>query len=361
VPAQATDLSEWVARNPRGVVVAGRAEHGQPAFAEALTRFASAAGWPLLADPLSWARRGNAAVAHYDALLRSEGFAAQHRPTAVLRAGDLPTSKPLRAWLAGLDAEQVAFEPEGVWHDPDATLGAVLAADPVATLAAVSARGDESWLEAWTQADATASAAIDEALGDTLGEPRVARELGALLPADATLFVASSMPVRDVETFTAARADPPRVLAHRGANGIDGTVSGAFGAAAAGDGPVALLIGDVALAHDLGGLLAAKRLGVPLTIVLVDNAGGGIFEFLPVAGATDAFEEHVATPTGLDAERIAQLFELDYAAPADPGAFAAAVTGALRSPRTTLIHVRTDRKANVAEHRAVWEAVRARV
>jgi 2-succinyl-5-enolpyruvyl-6-hydroxy-3-cyclohexene-1-carboxylate synthase len=237
----------------------------------------------------------------------------------------------------------------------------VLAADPVATLAAVSARGDEPWLDAWTQADATASAAIDDALGDTLGEPRVARELGALLPADATLFVASSMPVRDVETFTAARADPPRVLAHRGANGIDGTVSAAFGAAAAGDGPVALLIGDVALAHDLGGLLAAKRLGVPLTIVLVDNAGGGIFEFLPVAGATDAFEEHVATPTGLDAERIAQLFELDYAAPADPGAFAAAVTDALRAPRTTLIHVRTDRKANVAEHRAVWEAVRARV
>ena len=127
-------------------------------------------------------------------------------------------------------------------------------------------------------------AAIDETLGEGLGEPRVARELGALLPADATLFVASSMPVRDIETFVAVRADPPRVLAHRGANGIDGTVSAAFGAAAATDGPVALLIGDVALAHDLGGLLAATRLGLALTIVLVDNDGGGIFEFLPVAG-----------------------------------------------------------------------------
>jgi 2-succinyl-5-enolpyruvyl-6-hydroxy-3-cyclohexene-1-carboxylate synthase len=356
-PARAEDLSEWVAANPRGVVVAGRAERDQPALAEALARFAEAAGWPLLADPLSWASRGRAAVAHYDALLRSQSFPA----TAVLRAGDLPTSKPLRAWLASLDAEQFAFEPEGVWHDPDATLTRVLAADPLATLSAEVSVGDPAWLETWTAADAAAGAAIDEALGDTLGEPRVARELTALLPHDATLFVASSMPVRDVETFMATRADPPRVLAHRGANGIDGTVSAAFGAAAAGDGPVALLIGDVALAHDLGGLLAARRLGLALTIVLVDNDGGGIFEFLPVAGATDAFEEHVATPTGLEAERIAELFGLDYSAPTEPGAFAEAVTHGLASPHTTLIHVRTDRKANVTAHRAVWEAVRKRV
>ena len=356
-PARAADLSEWVAAHPHGVVVAGRAEREQPALAEALARFSGAAGWPLLADPLSWARRGNAAIAHYDALLRCTSFGA----TAVLRVGDLPTSKPLRAWLAGLDAEQIAFEPYGVWHDPDATLAAVLDADAVATLAGDVTAGDPDWLQMWTAADTAAAAAIDEALGDALREPRVARELHALLPAGATLFVSSSMPVRDVETFAAVRADPPRVLAHRGANGIDGTVSAAFGAAAAGDGPVALLIGDVALAHDLGGLLAAKRLGLALTIVLVDNDGGGIFEFLPVAGATDAFEQHVATPTGLDAERVAELFGLEYTAPADPAAFAAAVTAALGSEHTTLIHVRTDRRANVTEHRAVWEAVRSRV
>jgi 2-succinyl-5-enolpyruvyl-6-hydroxy-3-cyclohexene-1-carboxylate synthase len=361
---QLARYAAWVASHPHGVVVAGRAEHGQPALAEALARFAGAAGWPLLADPLSWARRGGAAVAHYDALLRCEPFAAARRPTGVLRVGDLPTSKPLRAWLAALDAEQVAFDPEGVWHDPGATLWTVLGADPAATLDALAERvrpGDAGWLEAWTRADAAAGAAIDDALREGLGEPRAARELGALLPSGATLFAASSMPVRDVETFVGARADPPRVLAHRGANGIDGTVSAAFGAAAAGDGPVVLLIGDVALAHDLGGLLAAKRLGLALTIVLVDNDGGGIFEFLPVAGATDAFEQHVATPTGLDARRIASLFELEYAEPTDPAAFAAAVTAALSADRTTLIHVRSDRKANVTEHHAVWDAVRARV
>ena len=120
-------------------------------------------------------------------------------------------------------------------------------------------------------------------LGESgLSEPAVAAELGVLLPAEATLFVASSMPVRDIETFWPARPDPPRVLCNRGANGIDGTVSSAFGAAAAGGGPVVLLIGDVALAHDIGGLLAARRLGLKLTIVLLNNDGGGIFDFLPV-------------------------------------------------------------------------------
>ena len=119
------------------------------------------------------------------------------------------------------------------------------------------------------------------------------------------------MPVRDVESFWPVRDAPPRVLAHRGANGIDGTLAAAFGAAAAGA-RVVVHLGDVALAHDLGALLSATRLKLALTVVLVDNAGGGIFDFLPVASQTDAFEEHVATPTGLDAERVAALFGLTY-------------------------------------------------
>ncbi len=100
------------------------------------------------------------------------------------------------------------------------------------------------------------------------------------------------------------------MLSNRGANGIDGTVSSAFGAAAAQDAPVVLLIGDVALLHDIGGLLAARRHGLSLTIVLINNDGGGIFHFLPVAGETDAFEEHVATPHGLDFAHAAELYGL---------------------------------------------------
>jgi 2-succinyl-5-enolpyruvyl-6-hydroxy-3-cyclohexene-1-carboxylate synthase len=171
------------------------------------------------------------------------------------------------------------------------------------------------------------------------------------------------MPVRDVETFQPVRDDPPRVLAHRGANGIDGTVAGAFGAAAASDGPVVLHIGDVALTHDLGALLSAPRLKIGITIVLVDNDGGGIFDFLPVATQTDAYEEHVATPTGLDFARAAALFDLEYVAPATLPELRTALERATGGERTatTLLHVRTDRAENVRLHRAVWEAVSAAV
>src|SRR6185312_3376517 len=121
------------------------------------------------------------------------------------------------------------------------------------------------WLASWRAADDAARDALTRTLGDALSEPLVARSLGELLDATATLYVASSMPVRDVELYLPAREGGPRVLSNRGANGIDGTVSSAFGAAAAGDGPVVLLIGDVALAHDIGGLVAARRLHLPLT------------------------------------------------------------------------------------------------
>jgi 2-succinyl-5-enolpyruvyl-6-hydroxy-3-cyclohexene-1-carboxylate synthase len=196
-------------------------------------------------------------------------------------------------------------------------------------------------------------------LDDGLSEPRVAAELTAALPPDATLVVASSMPVRDVETFAPARDDPPRVLANRGANGIDGTVSTAFGVAAASAGPVVLLIGDVALAHDVGGLLAASRLGLAMAIVVLDNDGGGIFDFLPVKDAAPpaAFETHIATPHGLDFAHAAELYGCAFADAGDAEGLRAALDRALRAPLTTIVRVRTEREANVALHRRVWEAV----
>ena len=198
-----------------------------------------------------------------------------------------------------------------------------------------------------------AAAAIEGVLaGEALSEPLVARTLAADLPSDATLFVASSMPVRDIESFAPVRDDAPRVLCNRGANGIDGTVSSAFGAAAVATGPVVLLIGDVALAHDVGGLLAARRLGLPLTIVLLDNDGGGIFEFLPIAGARDVFEEHVATPHGLDFAHAAALYGCAYADVADLAGLRGALAAALAGDGTTIIRVRATRRERRAAPRA---------
>jgi 2-succinyl-5-enolpyruvyl-6-hydroxy-3-cyclohexene-1-carboxylate synthase len=335
----------------RLLIVAGA---GTPEPTE-LATFAAGAGIPVLADPLSGARRGPAAIAHYDLLLRQPRFAESHRPDFVFRVGDLPTSKPLRAWLGSLaDVPQIAYDPYGTWQDPDAVVGMRLRG----RLPQPGGLGVEpGWLHSWRAADESAARAIDSVLGDQLSEPLVARSLGEWVPPRATLFVASSMPIRDIESFMTAR-DGARVLSNRGANGIDGTVSSAFGVAAAGAAPVVLLIGDVALAHDIGGLLAARRLELGLTIVLLNNDGGGIFHFLPVAGEHDAFEQHVATPHGLDFEHAAALYECGYVRPEDPGALRGAIEDSLAGG-TTIIEVRTDREQNLALHRRIADTVAA--
>ncbi len=358
-PSSADALLAALDGADRPLVVAGRSER-DPELPDAVAAFAAAIGAPLLADTLSNARRGPSAIAHYDALLRAPDRLGPDTlaPDLVIRVGDLPTSKPLRAWLAGLDTNvpQLAFDAEAVWHDPAGAVSVALAGDPASSLRAAAAGSrppvDPSWPERWRAADAAAARAIDAVLGDgALNEPLVARTVAATLSADAVLFVASSMPVRDLETFAAARDDGPRVLCNRGANGIDGTIASALGAAASGA-PTTLLIGDVALAYDASALLAMSRLGLDLTIVLVDNGGGGIFEFLAVSGEADAFEEHVATPPGLDAERVAALHGVEHV----PVATAAELRARLGRPGARLLHARTDRAENVARPRRGWEA-----
>jgi 2-succinyl-5-enolpyruvyl-6-hydroxy-3-cyclohexene-1-carboxylate synthase len=343
----------------RGVIVAGRDEGTLGAQAAAV---AERLGYPLLADPLSGARHGATAIATYDVLLREPD--PSWRPDVVIRVGDLPTSKPLRAWLATLDSaiDQIAVDPQAAWQDPDAVISEVTDGWDGIT---VDGR-DAEWLGAWRSADDAAARGLAGALGDALSEPLVAARLGSWLGWEATLFVAASMPIRDVELYFPARRELPRVLSNRGANGIDGTVSAAFGVAAVAAGagaggperPVTLLIGDVALAHDIGGLLAARRLGLELTIVLLNNDGGGIFHFLPVSGEGDAFEEHVATPHGLDFEQVAAVYGFAYERPADPAQLKAALQ---RRDGCRLIEVRTDRAENLALHRRAAAAARAAV
>jgi 2-succinyl-5-enolpyruvyl-6-hydroxy-3-cyclohexene-1-carboxylate synthase len=347
-PAEAGpgDLAGIVGGSARGVIVAGRSDRPLSALPE----LARDCGYPLLADPLSGARCGPAAVAHYDLLLRDRSFTDAHPPEVVIRVGELPTSKPLRGWLARLaQARQIAIDPSGARTDPDARLELSLHADPAKLT--TPAPADPAWLAGWLGGDAHASALIGETLGEELSELAVARLLGSELAADDALFVASSMPVRLIETVWPARAAPPLALCNRGANGIDGTLSSAFGVAAAGTRSVYALIGDVAFAHDVGGLLAARRLRLALTIVLLDNGGGAIFDLLPIAKAGEVFEEHVATPTGIEFEAIARAYGLEYRAPQSLAELADALpaTGASR-----LIHVRCSRPATRELHERLW-------
>ncbi|HET8976823.1 MAG TPA: thiamine pyrophosphate-binding protein [Solirubrobacteraceae bacterium] len=164
------------------------------------------------------------------------------------------------------------------------------------------------------------------------------------------------MPIRDVELYLAGDHHVARIMSNRGANGIDGTVSTAFGIAAAGPEPVVLLIGDVALAHDIGGLITGGQLGLALTIVLLNNDGGGIFHFLPVSGEADAFEAHVATPHGLRFEHAARLYDLDYEVVSAEEELRAALRADRAPGRSRLVEVRTDRVENVALHQRVADA-----
>jgi 2-succinyl-5-enolpyruvyl-6-hydroxy-3-cyclohexene-1-carboxylate synthase len=363
-------LGGLLASRPRAVVVAGRHE-AEPRLGPALAALCELLAIPLLADPLSGARRGTAAIGRYDAVLASG--AAPSDAELVVRVGDLPTSKPLRRWLTGLpvDVPQVHVAADGAWQDPDGVLSELVVADPLPLLEALAPRlahapRDPEWLTTWRTAEERVRSAQDALLDTTDDarptEPWLARELTALLPPAATLLVAASMPIRDVESFMAPR-DAVRVVSNRGANGIDGTVATAWGLAvgrAPGDGEVLVLVGDVALQHDVGSLLAAGHAGVDLTVVLVDNDGGGIFHFLPIGEDRGPdVERLVMTPTGLDVPAIVAAAGGHVHAVARRDELVPALRAATAERGLSVVHVRTDRDENRALHRALAERAAA--
>jgi 2-succinyl-5-enolpyruvyl-6-hydroxy-3-cyclohexene-1-carboxylate synthase len=364
VPDEATvaRIADAVRAQPRGLIVAG---WGSDASAGAVDRFAAAAGWPALADPISGLRQGPRAVSTYEALLRSPGFAERHRPDLVLRLGAAPTSKPLTAWL-GPEVPQLLVDPDAGWLDPGRGVAERLAvdADPLldalaAALAPPAQRGSE-WQDAWRAAEHAARAALDDLLDgwEALFEGRVARDTVDTLPDGATMVVASSMPVRDVEAFARPRAGV-RFLANRGVNGIDGFLSTVLGAAAASSGPTVALLGDLCLLHDANGLLGAADRCVDATFVVLDNDGGGIFSFLPQAELPDHFELLFGTPHGLDLGALATMHGLAVQRVEKAGEVAPAVAAAIAAGGIRFVIVPTERAENVTRHRDAWAAVAA--
>src|SRR5580704_7683729 len=321
--APAPDVAGWAGR--RGVIVVG-AGCGP---ATGVLGLAEVLGWPVLADPRSGCRVPHPnVVAAADAILRSDAARDRLRPDVVVVLGARWASKAVAGFLADAAAEgvqTVAVDPWWRWADPDRTVTDVVTADPgpwveqVRTAVPPVAPWAGEWLRPWQLAERAAQDAIDRELtGDRLTEPGIARRLFRLLPAGALVVVSSSMPVRDVEWYAPPVADPPPVLANRGANGIDGVASTAQGVAAAGGGPVVGVLGDLAFLHDVSSLVrpagAAPASGgaASCTLLVVDNRGGGIFNFLPQAGRveTDRFEQLFGTPAAPDVADVARGFGL---------------------------------------------------
>jgi 2-succinyl-5-enolpyruvyl-6-hydroxy-3-cyclohexene-1-carboxylate synthase len=195
-------------------------------------------------------------------------------------------------------------------------------------------------------------AAIDEPF-----EGKVFSQLADLLPDGSTLWAGSSMPVRDLDTFFPSTDRGLRILSNRGANGIDGVVSSALGAAAAGGRPLLLAIGDLSFYHDMNGLLAARLHAIDATIVLLNNDGGGIFSFLPQASHGRHFEPLFGTPHGLDFRPAVEMYGGHFERVESWPAFGAAVRAALWAPGLKVIELPTERARNVELHRLVWPAV----
>jgi 2-succinyl-5-enolpyruvyl-6-hydroxy-3-cyclohexene-1-carboxylate synthase len=349
----------------RGVIVAG----GAADDGEAVVAVAGALGWPVLLDArMRGATSGAVVVSHADGILRSALAREALRPDLVLRLGEPPASRVLAEWVAASKAGEVVAAGSGRWIDPSGTASTILDLDPGLLLAAWRDRLDGvtpvdggEWLERWRTADDAAARAIAATLAEqpATTEPGVARAVLDALPNGARLVVSSSMPIRDVEWYARARAGVT-VRANRGANGIDGLVSTAVGAAIGSGAPTVLLVGDLAFLHDANGLLGAARRSIDLVVVVVDNDGGGIFSFLPQASALPdtTFEDLFGTPHGLDLVEVATAHGVGAAHATDLGAD---VGSALRAGGVTVLVVRTERGHNEDVHRSLSESITAAV
>jgi 2-succinyl-5-enolpyruvyl-6-hydroxy-3-cyclohexene-1-carboxylate synthase len=301
-------------------------------------------------------------VSAYDSILRKGAF-ADNPPDLILRFGEMPTSKPLRAWITESGADQLIVDPTGAWNEPTRRAAALLRVDGAQLAAGLAERvtpSDGAYAQAWTDAEAAAWTDLMNEFGreDRATEPGLQIALGGLYADGDLVYTNSSMPIRDQETFLPGSEADVFFLANRGANGIDGLISSGIGAAHASGRPTTIVTGDLGLLHDVGGLAALAEVSTPVRIVVIDNGGGGIFHFLPQRDAMDdaEFDELLATPRGIDAGRAAELFGIPHRKLAHLGELDDAL-----GEETCLIEVPTDRENGPALRESLHDAVRRAV
>lgn len=371
-PTQVQTLMEAIRSVPHGLIICGpRCPSGN--FAQAVTRLAKTANYPVLADALSGVRFGPHTVeadglvlGGYDTFWRPGLLERWPPPELILRFGAMPISAALNDYLAAVKCRAIQISGSGVWQDDVYTTTDFIHADPALTCDTVSARldmaglyHDPSWLTPIKQAEQATWRTVAELRSRSFFEGAILAEVVELLAKEASLlYVAASLSVRHLDQFVRPQAARLRVFANRGASGIDGTMASALGAAAASSLPLTLVIGDLAFYHDLNSLLAVRRCGVKINIVLVNNNGGGIFSRLPISKFEPPFTQLFRTPHGLEFGPAAQLFGLEYSRAADRDALRQALAEAAADQENSyLIEVTTD----VAQHEQVRSEMLRRV
>ncbi|WP_019634595.1 2-succinyl-5-enolpyruvyl-6-hydroxy-3-cyclohexene-1-carboxylic-acid synthase [Actinomadura atramentaria] len=323
----------------RGVLVVGDGAVNVKRYVAA----ASMAGWPVLSEPSGNGRYGDHALSAHHFLLGVPEFVERHRPDVVVTLGKPGLSRPVLSLLRRAE-EHIVLAPDLTrWPDPVRSATQVA---PEVEIPVVS--GDDGWLRSWRSADLAAAAAIDRVLDGVaeVSEPRLARDLAASLPGGSLLFAAASMPIRDLDQVMRPRRGV-RIMANRGASGIDGLVSAAIGAALAHGGRSYALLGDLAFLHDQNGLLVGAGERLPdLALVVVNNGGGGIFSLLPQASVPEPFERVFGTPHDVDLEALAAAHRVPYRrleAAAD-------LPKTLAGEGLRIVEARTDRAVNAELH-----------
>ena len=359
----------------RGVIIVGpdaaRGIEAQNVVVAAVMELSAATAWPVIGEPIAGTRRarGDSAgtvIANADHLLRHSEVGEELCPDVVVRLGGIPTTKPVRLWLeAHRPTHVVLIDPANRWNDPSFVVTRHLAADPVAVLteAAGAVRQGSAWCERWKELDLIADRVItDKIRRGPLLSALVTSVLADVLPDHSLVMASNSMPVRELDSFV--RTDGPRIdfVGNRGASGIDGITSTASGLASQHDGPVVLYIGDIALLHDLGALFGVARSGLHLTVVCVDNNGGGIFSSLAIASRGDEvdFETLFRTPHGLNLAGFDGVGGVRISEVTSASEFAEALRSACESetPGVDLLLIEVDPDIDLAQHQAITSAVK---
>ncbi|NJK34888.1 MAG: 2-succinyl-5-enolpyruvyl-6-hydroxy-3-cyclohexene-1-carboxylic-acid synthase [Oscillatoriales cyanobacterium SM2_2_1] len=356
-------LAKLIAASPRGAIVVGVYD-APPEFAQAVRKLSQRCRYPLLADALGLDRIG--AIAHFDSFLRSSRFAESYAPQLIIRFGAMPISKFYGQWTEQHHRCQkiVVGSPN---LDPihgntqflnvDATSFCEQLSDYLENFLELPWQ-NQHWRLGFTHAETITLKTIQSFLASQteLFEGKVFAELGDWLPDRTMIYVSNSMPIRDLDTFFHSY-ESHRVLCNRGANGIDGTLSSALGAAWQSELPLVLVCGDLAFFHDLSSLHTGKNYNIKLTIILLNNNGGGIFEFLPIAQHEPPFEELFATPHNLDFEPLAIAYGADYERIETWEQFRDSVLQSLRLPGVKVLEVGTKRSQNYQLHQRLWHQI----
>ncbi|RXK56713.1 2-succinyl-5-enolpyruvyl-6-hydroxy-3-cyclohexene-1-carboxylic-acid synthase [Oleiharenicola lentus] len=363
----ATGLAGGLRFKQRGIIVVGPIESAAGGrCAENVGRISRALGWPVLADALSpvrmQARSAGAVVAHYDTMLRNDKVATMLRPEQVICLGGWPTSKVLRMWLQQADPEVVLVTDRATNEDALHLRTRVESANPAVWGGHFRGRRALSgYAKEWLRTDARVGRALNAALKSVknLVEPVWPALLAASLPAGTPCFFASSMPVRDAEYLWPLGNRGQRIFFNRGANGIDGTLSTALGVAHGGA-PATLVTGDLSLLHDTNGFLTVPKLRGSLTILLINNNGGGIFGHLPVAQFEPPFEEFFATPQNVDFARLCATYGVAHRV-VKSAAHLAQALAKLPQRGVRVLELRTDRRRDAAWRKETFAAVAAKL